>query len=75
MSEYQTIKCKKVAIALLGYNSRDYLDKFIPSILETTYEDYTLVYIDNGSTDDSIELVTTKFPSVEIFRIEKNVGL
>lgn len=74
MSAYQTIKCKKVAIALLGYNSRDLLNKFIPSILNTNYEDYTLVYIDNGSTDDSLEMVRSKFPSVEIFQIEKNVG-
>jgi GT2 family glycosyltransferase len=74
MSESKIIKCKKVAVALLGYNSRDFLDKFIPSILKTEYEDFTLVYIDNGSTDDSVEFVTKKFPSVEIFEIAKNAG-
>jgi GT2 family glycosyltransferase len=69
-----TIKCKKVAVALLGYNSRDYLQRFIPSVLETEYEDYTLVYIDNASTDDSVEYVTQNFPEVEIFKVEVNRG-
>jgi GT2 family glycosyltransferase len=68
------IKCKKVAVALLGYNSKDFLEKFIPSILKTDYEDYTLVYIDNASTDDSVEFVKSNFPSVEIFQIKVNKG-
>ena len=70
----ETIECNKVAIALLGYNSKDYLEKFIPSILKTEYEDYTLVYIDNASTDDSIEFVEENFPTVEIFKIKVNQG-
>lgn len=68
------IKCKKVAVALLGYNSRSYLEKFIPSILKTEYDDFTLVYIDNASTDDSIKFVEQNFPEVEIFRISQNEG-
>lgn len=72
--EPQEIFCKKVAVAVLGYNSLDYLKKFIPTILKTKYEDYTLVYIDNGSSDDSVAYVTEHFPEVEIFRIYNNKG-
>ena len=70
----QTIKCKKVAVALLGYNSKDLLEKFIPSILKTDYDDYTLVYIDNASVDDSVEFVEKNFPEIEIFKVKENQG-
>jgi len=62
------------AVALLGYNSLNYIKKFIPSILKTTYTDYTLVYIDNASTDNSVAYVKEHFPSAEIFQISKNQG-
>ncbi|MBD3637577.1 MAG: glycosyltransferase family 2 protein [Crocinitomicaceae bacterium] len=74
MSSTPRITCKKVAIALLGYNSKDYLERFIPGILQTKYQDRTVVYIDNGSTDDSIKYVEENFPEVEIFKIEINAG-
>ena len=70
----QEIFCKKVAVVVLGYNSVDYLKKFLPTILKTKYEDYTLVYVDNGSADDSVAYVTEHFPEVEIFRIYDNNG-
>lgn len=70
----QFIECKKVAVALLGYNSKDYLAKFIPGILKTDYDDFDLVYIDNASTDDSVVFVEKNFPEVKIFRIYENEG-
>lgn len=72
--EKQRISCKKVAVVLLGYNSRDLLLKFIPSILKTNYEAFDLVYVDNASTDDSIQLVRREFPEVKIFEVAENHG-
>jgi GT2 family glycosyltransferase len=74
MLEPQEIVCKKVAVVVLGYNSLAYLQKFIPSILKTKYENFTLVYVDNGSSDDSASYVKEHFPEVEIFRIYVNKG-
>ncbi len=74
MQEIERIQCKKVAVVLLGYNSRDLLLKFVPSILKTDYEDFDLVYVDNASNDDSVHLVQTEFPKVKIFRIYENQG-
>ena len=44
-----------VAIAILNYNGADYLERFLPSVLQTTYPNVQLFVIDNGSTDDSID--------------------
>ena len=74
MLEPQEILCKKVAVVVLGYNSLDYLKKFLPTIVKTKYEDFTPVYVDNGSSDDSVNYVTENFPEVEIFRIYNNKG-
>lgn len=73
-SQPEEIFCKKVAVVVLGYNSVDYLKKFLPSLAKTTYEDHTLVYVDNGSHDESVDYVTKHFPQVEIFRIYDNNG-
>jgi GT2 family glycosyltransferase len=74
MSQPEDIFCKKVAVVVLGYNSLDYLKKFLPTILKTKYEDFTLVYVDNGSSDNSVAYVTEHFPEAEIFRIYENNG-
>jgi GT2 family glycosyltransferase len=70
----KNIICKKVAVVVLGYNSLDLLKKFLPTLAKTKYEDHTLVYVDNGSDDDSVAYVTEHFPEVEIFRIYDNKG-
>mgnify|MGYP003836157413 FL=1 len=74
MSQPEEIHCKKVAVVVLGYNSVEFLKKFLPTILKTKYEDYTPVYVDNGSSDESVAYVTENFPEVEIFRIYVNNG-
>ena len=70
----EVINCKKVAVVVLGYNSVDFLKKFIPSIVKTNYQDCTIVYVDNGSNDDSVAYVNEHFPEVEIFKILNNNG-
>ncbi len=74
MSQSKHIFCNKVAVVVLGYNSLGYLKKFLPTILKTKYNDYTLVYVDNGSDDSSVTYVTKHFPEVEIFQILVNKG-
>jgi len=69
-----TIQCKKVAVVVLGYNSCDYLKEFLPSVVATDYDDFTVVYVDNASVDDSVDYVSSALPEVEIFRIYENHG-
>ena len=68
------IQCRKVAVVVLGYNSVDYLKRFLPSIVATDYDDFTTVYVDNASADNSVEFVSETFPEIEIFRIYENHG-
>lgn len=63
-----------VAIVILNYNGKNYLEKFLPSVLAATYASKRVIVADNASTDDSIEFVKQCFPSVEIIINDKNYG-
>lgn len=63
-----------VAVVILNWNGRRYLQQFLPSVLTTTYPNYRLIVADNASTDDSISYLTAEYPSVEIIRLQHNYG-
>jgi GT2 family glycosyltransferase len=63
-----------VAIVILNYNGRNYLEKFLPSVIATTYTNKKIIVADNGSADDSIAFLKSNFPSVEIILLERNFG-
>ncbi|SFC61534.1 hypothetical protein SAMN05421747_11669 [Parapedobacter composti] len=64
----------KVAVVILNWNGRFFLEKFLPSVYNSTYPQVQFVVGDNGSTDDSITFVTTHFPTVRIIRNRQNLG-
>lgn len=47
----------KISIVLVNYNDSQYLDERIQSLLNQTYKDFELIIIDNGSTDNSAEVI------------------
>lgn len=64
---------KMIAVAILNWNGRKWLEKFLPNVL--MYSDKAQVYIiDNASTDDSVAFVEEKFPSVVIIQNGQNLG-
>lgn len=48
---------KKVIVAVLGYNSSKYLPALIASLKEQAFKNVDYYYIDNGSEDNSVEIV------------------
>ena len=59
---------------MISYNGKELLEKFIPPILESEYDDFELYVIDNASTDGTQEFLNEKFPQVKIIRIDVNKG-
>jgi GT2 family glycosyltransferase len=63
----------KVAIVILNYNGRSFLEKFLPQVV--LYSQGAHIYVaDNGSTDSSISYLQNIFPTVDVIRLEKNEG-
>jgi len=63
-----------VAIVILNYNGRNYLEKFLPSVLASAYPNKKIIVADNCSTDESVFYVANNFKSVEIILLNKNYG-
>ena len=63
-----------VAIVILNWNGKKYLERFLPSVLASTYKNIEVFVADNGSTDDSVEFVKQHFPSIKILINDKNEG-
>lgn len=63
----------KTAIAILNWNGKHWLEKFLPNVLE--FSDNAQVYvIDNASTDDSVAFTEKYFPTVKVIKNSKNTG-
>jgi len=62
------------AVVILNYNGRNYLEKFLPGVTASTYENLKIIVADNASTDDSITFLQQNFPSIQIIFLEKNFG-
>lgn len=69
------IETKSIAIVILNWNGSAYLKRFLPSLLENTPEAGARFYVaDNGSSDDSIDVLRTFFPSVNLILLDRNYG-
>ena len=47
----------KVSIVIPTYNQADFLPKAIQSALNQTYRDWEMIIVDDGSTDNTEEIV------------------
>ncbi len=65
---------KKIAVAILNWNGRDLLKRFLPSVLEYSEELGHVYVIDNNSDDDSLELLAHEFPTVTVVELSENHG-
>lgn len=63
-----------VAIVILNWNGQALLEKFLPSVVNSTYTNLRIVVADNASTDDSVNYVRTNFPFIEIIQNPHNEG-
>ena len=66
---------KQIAIVILNWNGRELLERFLPSVIaHTPTEQADVIVADNGSTDDSLELLQAKFPTVKLICLDRNYG-
>jgi GT2 family glycosyltransferase len=63
-----------VAVAILNYNGRSYLEKFLPSVLSSTYTNKEIYVADNASTDDSMAWLVNAYPAIKIITLTENYG-
>jgi GT2 family glycosyltransferase len=63
----------KVAVVILNWNGKSFLEKFLPSVI-THSREASIIIADNNSTDDSIVFLKKNHPSLRIIHIAENGG-
>ncbi|MFC2176721.1 glycosyltransferase family 2 protein [Bacteroidota bacterium] len=62
-----------VAVVILNWNGRDFLNQFLPSVIKHSVG--ARVYVaDNASTDDSVSFLKANFLEVSLIQLSENLG-
>lgn len=65
----------KIAIVILNWNGAKLLRQFLPSVIKFSKGDSTeIIVADNGSTDDSLSILSKEFPEVKVLDLKQNFG-
>ena len=61
------------AIVILNWNGKHWLEKFLPGVIANS-PTAEIIVADNASTDGSLKILASEFPSVRTIALEKNYG-
>ena len=65
----------KTAVVILNYNTRNYLEQFLPGLVASCEGlDAQVIVADNASADSSADFMQSHFPEVPLIVLEKNYG-
>jgi hypothetical protein len=75
MVPVEKARSMKTSVVILNWNGRKLLERFLPVVLQHTLDHQTEVVVaDNGSSDDSVDFLNTRFPQVPLIILDKNYG-
>lgn len=64
----------KVAIVILNWNGKSFLEKFLPSVVSNNVSYAQLIVADNASTDDSVSFLKNTYPLIRVIQNTCNGG-
>ncbi len=70
-------KLPTLSVIMPNYNHAKFLPRSLGALLRQSVQPMEIIVIDDGSTDNSIEVINefaTKYPVIRFFRNEKNLG-
>ena len=63
-----------VAIIIVNWNGKSFLGDCLNGLRQQTYENYSVIMVDNSSVDGSLDYVQTYYPEVETIALAENAG-
>lgn len=63
-----------MSVSIVNYNGRIFLPEFFDSLFKQTYKNFEVIFVDNNSTDDSVNYVEQNYPQVRIIENKDNSG-
>ncbi|MEI6455514.1 MAG: glycosyltransferase family 2 protein [bacterium] len=65
---------KRIAIVILNWNGRKYLEKFLPLLVQYQPAEAEVIVADNASSDDSVSFLRNHYPGIRIIHNPVNEG-
>ena len=63
-----------IKILILNWNGKDLLKHCLDSVIAIDYPNYSVIMIDNGSSDGSLDMVQENYSKVECLALDRNYG-
>lgn len=64
----------RLAIVLVTYNAEHCIRQCLESLIRQSFRDFSLIVIDNGSTDGTLSLIEKDFPNLRLIKRRENQG-
>ena len=64
-----------VSVIVVNYNGRHYLKACFDSLLDGSYKNIEIIFVDNGSRDNSVRFVRMNYPRIKVVDNKANLGL
>jgi GT2 family glycosyltransferase len=71
---YSLSKAPLVSIIIVNLNGERHLNDLGNSLIEQSYRNFEIIFVDNGSEDNSCKIWRARFPSSTIIALPYNVG-
>ncbi len=65
---------QELSVVIPNYNGLQYVKGCLDSLRAQTLSDFLVIFVDNGSTDGSRELVEREYPEVQVVALPENLG-
>jgi len=62
------------SVIILNYNGKKYLKKCLDSLKKLNYPNYEVIFVDNASTDGSVEFIKKNYPEIKLIENKFNLG-
>ena len=65
---------QELSVVIPNYNGLQYVKGCLDSLRAQTLSDFLVIFVNNGSTDGSRELVEREYPEVQVVALPENLG-
>lgn len=64
----------KVSIIIPNYNGYKYLETCMKAVYSQTHSEFEIIFVDNASTDGSVEFIKKNYPQIQLIELKQNYG-